>query len=150
MILCLWTTYVIFIHWDRQLSLRFHFFFEWVTSIYTEINRFPDDFMSWTRCAIFIRWILNIFWVPYKKTTTTTTDSTMWHSMLSLVRNKKNLKIKIFAIMTTFNWLSVWCEERDSTALEWNPWWKNTLMRTSVPPKLSMFHFLLFCKLFCS
>ena len=47
---------------------------EW-RHFYTKIGRFPNNFMSWSRCAIFIRWTFCIFWVPYNQT-----DSTIWHS----------------------------------------------------------------------
>ena len=55
---------------------------------YTEIHKLPDDFMSWTRYAIFIRWIFCIFGVPFKKMYSTNRPGT-----LSWVRNNKNLKI---------------------------------------------------------
>ena len=78
-------TYAIFLHCDRQLSWQFHTFERnmqfWHTMIgnfydkfiflnewchfYTEIGKFTDDFMSWGRYVIFIRWIFCIFWVPY-------------------------------------------------------------------------------------
>ena len=31
-------------------------------------TQFPDDFLTWARCAIFMGWIFCIFWVPYEKT----------------------------------------------------------------------------------
>ena len=65
----------------------FKFLIEW-HHFYTKIGKFPDDFMSWTRYAIFIRWIFCIFHVPCEKV-----DSTNQCSMLSLVRNNKKLKI---------------------------------------------------------
>ena len=84
-------TYAIFLHQDRQLSWWFCTF-EWDTQLwytdtgnfhdnfmflikwhhfYTKIGKFPTDFMTWTRYAIFIWWISCIFRVPYEKTDST-------------------------------------------------------------------------------
>ena len=100
------TNSAIFLHWDRQLSWWFYisqwntqfwytdignfhddfmFLIEW-RHFHTEISKFPDNFMTWTRYAIFIGWIFLIFWVPYEQT-----DSTNCCSTLSLARSNKNL-----------------------------------------------------------
>ena len=99
--------YAIFLHWNRHLSWQFYIF-EWDTQLWyneignfhddfmfliewchfhTEICKFPENFMSWTRYAIFIGWLFCIFRVPYEKM-----DSTNRRSTLSLVRNNKDLK----------------------------------------------------------
>ena len=58
-----------------------------VTHFYTKICNFPDDFMTWTKYTIFIRWIFCIFQVPYEKK-----GCTNQYSMLSLTRNNKKSK----------------------------------------------------------
>ena len=80
-------TYAVFSHGDRQLSWRLYIFERdmqfWYTKIgnfhddfifliewchfLTDIRTFLDDFMTWTRYAIFIGWIFCIFQVPYEK-----------------------------------------------------------------------------------
>ena len=44
---------------------NFKFLNKWC-QFYTEIGKFPDGFMSWTRCTILIGWRCSIFQVPYK------------------------------------------------------------------------------------
>ena len=64
--LVLLNTYAIFLHQERQLCSWFYTFKQDTQSLYSEIGKFPDDFISWTRYTVFGGWILCIFPVPYK------------------------------------------------------------------------------------
>ena len=71
-----------------------------MTSFLGKIGKFPDDFISWTKHAIFTEWILFIFWAPSLKKTTTRYYQLMLHAFLGKsVTNNKNL-------ITDKNWLT--------------------------------------------
>ena len=89
MILNLWTRYTILIHRDWQLSGRFYVF-EWDTSFIhrdSQVSRWFYQIYVLNKISNFHLVDIYIFQVPYKET-----NSTNWHSMLSLVRKKKIIK----------------------------------------------------------
>ena len=86
MILYLWTRYAIShikignFHDDFMFLNKWHHF-------YTQIGKFPDNFMSWTRYVLCIKWIFCIFRVRCKKL-----DGNNWRSMLSWSVTRKTPK----------------------------------------------------------